>query len=383
MVKKGYKQTEIGVIPEDWEVKELKEVCKPSSNKVNPLAISENYKCIELEHIEQNTGILLGYTNSKNTKSQKTLFNKNDVLFGKLRPYLRKYYFAQFKGLCSTEIWVLNALANIENKWLFYIIQTDNIIDVANQSTGTKMPRAEWNIVGDFKIPIPPKPEQEKIAKVLSDTDELIKNLKELIAKKEDIKKATMQQLLTGKKRLKGFSGEWVEKKLGEVARIKKGIQYNKEFLSKIGKYPVINGGIEPSGFTDKFNCNENTITISEGGNSCGYVDYIKTKFWLGGHCYSLLTLKQNKIFLYYLIKFNEKKIMNLRVGSGLPNIQISSLEEFAIKIPTDITEQKAIAKILSVMDEEIEALKEKLEKTEAIKQGMMQDLLSGRIRLI
>jgi len=128
----------------------------------------------------------------------------------------------------------------------------------------------------------------------------------------------------------------------------------------------------------------ENTITISEGGNSCGFVNYCKTKFWLGGHCYSLKITNTDldKEFLYQFLKFKEKSIMNMRIGSGLPNIQKKNLNEFELFIPKDKSEQTAIAITLSDMDAEIESLEQKRDKYTILKQGMMQQLLTGRIRI-
>jgi type I restriction enzyme S subunit len=181
-IKQGYKQTEIGVIPEDWEVKNLNEICKPSSTRINPLTANEDKKCVELEHLEQATGKLIGFADLKDLKSQKAIFEKNDVLFSKLRPYLRKFLFAEFNGACTTEIWVLKAEKEIESKWLYYLIQSDRIIEAANQSTGTKMPRAEWKTVGNTQISLPPKQEQTAIAAALSDVDALMGELDKLIA---------------------------------------------------------------------------------------------------------------------------------------------------------------------------------------------------------
>lgn len=109
MSNTAYKQTEVGLIPSDWEVKEFGEICCPSKARINPVTSSEIYKCIELEHLSQGSGILLGFANSQDLKSQKSIFEKGDVLFGKLRPYLRKYLLADFDGVCTTEIWVLKS----------------------------------------------------------------------------------------------------------------------------------------------------------------------------------------------------------------------------------------------------------------------------------
>ena len=117
--------------------------------------------------------------------------------------------------------------------------------------------------------------------------------------------------------------GNWNQDSLDSICNVVKGEQLNKLELEKSGDYPCINGGIEPSGYTNKFNRLENTITISEGGNSCGFINYLKVKFWSGGHCYTLQNIKDvfDTDYLYYALKGKEYKIMGLRVGSGIPNI--------------------------------------------------------------
>ena len=241
----GYRKNDIGIIPEDWEVKRLGEICFPSNKRINPKTSEVNYKCIELENITPETGRLIGYSYLRDSKSEKTLFLKGSVLFGKLRPYLRKYFLPNFEGVCSTEVWVLIPKDNIESGYLYYLVQTDRIISSANQSIGTKMPRAEWNIVGSTYVPLPPLSEQRAIARVLSDFDRLIESLDRLIEKKKLIKKGAMQLLLTGKKRLPGFKGEWVRKRLGEVLKYEQPAKYivkNTDYL-ETGFVPVLTPG--------------------------------------------------------------------------------------------------------------------------------------------
>ena len=174
----------------------------------------------------------------------------------------------------------------------------------------------------------------------------------------------------------------WKLNKLGAVCRIKKGVQFNRVELTDSGMYPCINGGIEPSGYSDLWNTNENTITISEGGNSCGFVNLIKTKFWSGGHCYSLLDLKSDieNDFLYQALKGRQNLIMDLRVGSGLPNIQQKAIKELEFLSPENPTEQTSIATILSKVDEAIAQTEQLIAKYTRIKTGLMQDLLTKGI---
>ena len=174
----------------------------------------------------------------------------------------------------------------------------------------------------------------------------------------------------------------WKEVTLGSICIVKKGEQYNKLNLENQGDYPCINGGISPSGYTDKWNTDKNTITISEGGNSCGYINLIPTKFWSGGHCYSILEIKEhlNYEFLYHALKSREKRIMDLRVGSGIPNIQQKAIKTFKIKFPESIPEQQKIAEILSSIDTAIGETEALIAKYERIKTGLMQDLLTKGI---
>lgn len=168
----------------------------------------------------------------------------------------------------------------------------------------------------------------------------------------------------------------WRFEKLGDISIIKKGEQLNKLDMIDHGAYPALNGGINPSGYTDKWNTGGNTIAISEGGNSCGYVNFVKEKFWCGGHCYAIEPYKSiDNLFLYQSLKYRQSDLMRLRVGSGLPNIQRKGLEDFRLLISTPVEQQK-IAEILGVVDEDIEKTDEVIKQTEKLKKGLMKELL-------
>jgi type I restriction enzyme S subunit len=170
------------------------------------------------------------------------------------------------------------------------------------------------------------------------------------------------------KLRFPEFSGEWEEKKLGDICLIKKGSQLNRDGLDAVGQYAVINGGITPSGYSDKWNTEANSITISEGGNSCGYVNFIKEKFWSGGHCYTLENIKNTvkNEYLFQYLKAYEIQIMRLRVGSGLPNIQKREISKFNVKVPS-ATEQIKIASFFTAIDTKIDQLTKKTDSFETI----------------
>lgn len=178
----------------DWEEKKLGEVITNKSEKYNPEKEKTNYKCIELEHLASETPSLLGYVDSNNSGSIKNKFDKDDVLFGKLRPYLKKYLQAPFDGVCSSEIWVLKG-KDILNTYLFRLVQTDEFISLANQSTGSKMPRADWNVISASLFAIPSKPEQQKIASFLSAIDDKINLVNQKLGKTKQYKKSLLQKM--------------------------------------------------------------------------------------------------------------------------------------------------------------------------------------------
>ena len=183
--------------------------------------------------------------------------------------------------------------------------------------------------VGDFFntahcIPATSK-EQQKIAALLNLITERIATQIKIIEKLESLIKGLYERLFNID------SAAYIQ--LGNVAKIQKGQQINGEELSEIGSYYVMNGGVVPSGYLEDFNTPANTISISEGGNSCGYVQYNGVPFWSGGHCYTLIEPINsfNYKYLFHYLKFKEQSIMALRIGSGLPNIQKKDLERFPI----------------------------------------------------
>ena len=227
------------------------------------------------------------------------------------------------------------------------------------------------------------KAEQEKIAEILQEQDRLIELKEKLIEEKKKQKQYLMEVLLTGKVRLPGFSYEWQSFRLGDICIIKKGEQLNKNCLLSEGEFAVINGGTTASGYYDMFNRDENTISISEGGNSCGYIAFNENKFWSGGHCYTLheINMQIDLFYLFYYLKSHEKEIMDLRVGSGLPNIQLSAIKNFIVQAPNRRVQEK-IAEILNSINSLILSLQKELEEQKRKKQSLMQLLLTGIVRV-
>ena len=177
-----------------WISKPFSEIAHLGKKRYTP-SPNESKPCIELEHIEQLTGRLLGSVNSSEQNSQKSAFEKGDVLFGKLRPYLKKYALPDFEGVCSTEIWVFKPTECVTSEFLYYLVQSEGFINAANISSGTKMPRAEWSKVASTVFFLPNIEDQTKIVNLLMQIDKKINTESMLLEKLEQFKKASLQKL--------------------------------------------------------------------------------------------------------------------------------------------------------------------------------------------
>ncbi|MBU0721942.1 restriction endonuclease subunit S [Patescibacteria group bacterium] len=200
--KKGLMQ-ELLDRSKNLKIVKFSQLVKMGKDKISPKEV-ENQRYIGLEHIGQGSGLLLGSGNSEETQSIKTIFKKGDILFGKLRPYLKKYWKAEFDGVCTTEILVFRPILNNDTDFIFQLIQSDKFIQHSiSKSFGTKMPRTDWKIISEFKIKIPSPEERKKIAEILSAIDSKINIDKQIKNKLAVLKKGFMQDLLGGRVRVK------------------------------------------------------------------------------------------------------------------------------------------------------------------------------------
>jgi type I restriction enzyme, S subunit len=187
----------------EWEAKRLGDVAQLRKDRTDPRRTGTHEFCIELEHIDQGTGNLIGHIATGDGSSLKSVFREDDVLFGKLRAYLRKFWLAARDGVCSTEIWVLVAMRSILlPQFLFQLVKVDRFIEAASSAYGTHMPRSDWNVVKNYEVSLPSVAEQTAIATVLSDMDAELAALETKLAKARQLKQGMMQELLTGRIRL-------------------------------------------------------------------------------------------------------------------------------------------------------------------------------------
>ena len=159
--------------------------------------------CVELEYLESQTGRLLRSTSATEQASLKTVFRTGDILFGKLRAYLRKYWLADREGVCSTEIWALVPNVRlVSSEFLFQLVKVDRFVEAASAAYGTHMPRSDWNIVKNYELTLPCLTEQSAIATILSDMDGEINAVEQKLDKLRTLKQGMTQELLTGRIRL-------------------------------------------------------------------------------------------------------------------------------------------------------------------------------------
>ena len=187
----------------EWETKRLGEFASIRNQKILPSDVLGDTACVDLDHIGQGDGRLLGYSAARDSTSTKYRFFAGDVLLGRLRSYLRKYWHANQDGICTTEIWPLMVDARqADSGFLYAVVQSDRFIGTASVSYGTHMPRSDWDVVKNFEVALPPLLEQRAIAIVLSDMDAEIAALEQRRDKTRMMKQGMMQQLLTGRVRL-------------------------------------------------------------------------------------------------------------------------------------------------------------------------------------
>ncbi len=262
--------------------------------------------------------------------------------------------------------------------YVFYQFQSELVKRQIHENIGATINQITNKNLNSFRIPSPPLPEQRAIAAALSDVDALLAKLDALIAKKRDLKQAAMQQLLTGKQRLPGFSGEWEVKRLGDVLKVRHG-KSQQGVVSTDGEYPILATGGE-IGRTNEYLYNKPSVLIGRKG-TIDFPQYVESPFW------TIDTLFFTEIFntaapKFIFYQFNMINWRGYNEASGVPSLNASTIENIEISCPR-LEEQAAIAVVLSDMDADLATLEARRDKTRALKQGMMQELLTGRIRLL
>ena len=408
-VKPGYKQTEVGVIPEEWGIVELSDTARViDSLHQTPSFAEDGYPMVRVTDIKPGNLSFVGTLMvteevfSEFTKNYKP--KRDDIVLSRVGSYGVSSFVETDEPFCMGQNTVV-LQPKLPPRFLYYVLNSCNIRQqIEDGSYGSGYKSLSLKNIKELRIPVPPtEAEQRAIATALSDVDGLLGGLDRLIAKKRDLKQATMQQLLTGQTRIPGVHGEWEETTLGEVATFLSGgtpSRSNDDYWtgdipwisasslrcfeiwrsdSKVTKEAVAAGSkMAPVG---------SSLLLVRGSALhneilCGLV----TKPVCFNQDVKALVPRPQVVprFLTLLIKGIAEEFLKLvsSAGNTAGVLDTKLLKAFAINLPS-IHEQTAIAEVLTEMDAELAALEQRREKTRALKQAMMQELLTGRTRLL
>ena len=396
MKETNFKHTDIGLIPQDWELKTLGEIgsfSKGSGISRTDAATGDipAVRYGELYTIHDNLIKEFGSHISKQVATTAKKLTKGDIVFtcsGETKEDIGKSaaFLYDCEAYAGGDLIILSPDKDYSPEYLGFTTNSKECKEQkAARGQGDAVVHISAREISTIQIPLPPTiDEQKRIAEALQNIDSLIEALDEQIAKKQAIKTGAMQQLLTAKTRLQGFTGEWKEIVLSKIATITIGEFVHKNKQNPNGLYPVYNGGITETGYYDDFNNTANKIVISARG-AAGYINKVERPYWAGNSSYSvgIINKEFDWIYIYYFMKSKQETLTeNRQQGGGVPAVNKNQITDFVIFCPPTLAEQRAIAEVLSNMDAEIQAMQEERNKYALIKQGMMQELLTGKIRI-
>ena len=387
-VRPGYKQTEVGVIPEDWEVKPLSQV----SDKIMVGIASAATHAYRAKGVPlfRNQNIKSGCLDDSDllfiAPEYESIFRNKRLQGGDLLtirtgyPGVTAIVPRQYDGAQSFTTLITRPKKNeVDGPYLCHFINSEKGQKFFSQSQiGGAQKNVNAGTLRGMLVPLPSHPEQRAIAEALGDVDGLLAALDRLIAKKHDLKQAAMQQLLTGQTRLPGFHGAWEVKRLGDVLRVRHGkSQYG--IAVPDGKYPILASGGE-IGRTNNCIYDKPSVLIGRKG-TIDAPRYVDAPFWtVDTLFFTEISSEVDAKFMFY--KFTMIPWRCFNEASGVPSLNAKTIENIEITKP-NLAEQTAISEVLSDMDAELAALERRRDKTRLLKQAMMQELLTGRTRLV
>ena len=416
-MKEGYKQTEIGVIPENWDIGSLKEAFQRLDAGVS---VNSDESAYSDYYVLKTSAVRNGFVNAKEAKPVvradyprlKCPVKKGSIIISRMNTPAM----VGECGFCAEEapntflpdrLWQVEPSASkYDFQWLNYLLNTEKY-SAAIRATATGTSNSMKNIAKDrlleILIPKPTLPEQQRIAEALSDMDELIASLEKLIAKKKAIKQGAMQELLPGKRRLPGFSGEWEIRAISSLGKFVSGNGFPLEFQGhQVGKYPFYkvsdfnnigneqylkraNNYISPR-IAEKLKCNiipMDSIVFAK----IGAAIFLERKKLTTVECCidnNTMSFQANDCvsphFLWYV--FQTIRFGDLVEATALPSLSGMSIGGISKLFPPTREEQEAIASVLLDIDHAIADTSQRLDKVRQIKNGMMQQLLTGKIRV-
>ncbi|MCC2255989.1 restriction endonuclease subunit S [Ruminococcus sp. CLA-AA-H200] len=398
-VPEGYKQTGQNIIPQGWKKLSFEQVAMVRSGLVSPK--TEPYSSmlyIGPENIEKDTGRIqnVRFATELGLISGKFYFDAFSIVYSKIRPNLNKVCVPDFEGICSADCYSIKVRENIDRNYLFALMLSHQFYKRAVAcSMRTGMPKINQDDLNTICLVFPDNlEEQQKISAILTTQDKVIELKEKRLAEKQRQKKYFMQQLLTSKRRLPGFSGEWKTERLGKLFLERK--ETNCEGLEML----AITGtqGIIPRKELDLKNNSSNDK--SKYLRVCvGDIGYNTMRMWQGVSAYSnydgivspaYTILKPNPSinakYFAYLFKMPEIIFLFYRFSQGLVDdtrsLKYENFKKIKVFYPPDIKEQTAIVEVLSTADREIDLLRQNIEQENQKKKALMQLLLTGIVRV-
>ena len=383
-MRAGYKRTDAGIIPVDWKVNTLGEIGDVRMCKRVLKQQTRSNGDVPFYKIGTFGGVADAYINHSLFEEFKRKYSypkKGDVLISAAGTIGRSVIFdgspSYFQD--SNIVWIENDESKATNEYLWHRYQ---VTKWAVSHGGTVARLYNDSLRTKIHIPVPTLSEQRAISLALSDVDALITALDRLIAKKSDIKKATMWRLINGTTRIPGFSSAWKEERLGDlIIKLRKTTRPSSAGRES-GSFPFFTNTTKPvERYLDEADFDTEAIIANTGGEA--YFNYYNGRFAAMSDC-MVLEARINTKYLYYFLKLLEQSInCDGFTGSGIKHLDKKYFRNIALSYPTEIDEQNAITSVLTDMDAEIFALEARRDKTRALKQGMMQELLTGKTRLL
>ncbi|WP_339078238.1 restriction endonuclease subunit S (plasmid) [Acetobacter sp. AC2005] len=376
------------MLPEGWKSEKLGDLCtlNPKCPHIQSASLTSFISMDGVSNDAKISRVTLHHF--KKEKNGFSYFQEHDILVAKITPcfengkggYLDKLPTSH--GFGSTEFHVLRPSPNADGKFIYYITTSERFrtLGEMNMQGSAGQKRVPKNFIERFSIATPPLPEQKKIAAILSTWDRAIEGTEKLLANSQQQKKALMQQLLTGKKRLPGFTGAWKKKTLSNFCQIKTGKKDVNEGCEN-GKYPFFTCAKQHT-FSNNYSYECEAILIA-GNGEVGKTHYYNGKFEAYQRTYILSDFTNISVFflLHFIEFFLPLDISKEKQHGAMPYIKLGTLKDFSVLTPP-LPEQEVIATVLSTADEEIAAIESDLSRLRQEKKALMQQLLTGKRRV-
>ena len=398
-IKQGYKQTKVGIIPEDWEVVKLGDICKFQQGVQVDLELQKNYpidgyvKFLRIENYTQNSN---DFRYIPINLSQNKTIAENEIAivrYGATAGYIARGY----NGVLANNLFkLIPNLKFIKNEFLYFCLTSQKVFNFfQSEMAGGAMPALSFGIVEVLKLYLPPLKQQEKIAEILTTWDEAISLYVKLIEEKEQLKIGLMQKLLSGEVRFAGFCDEWKKVKLGDICNITTGTSKS-QFIGEGDYYVIDMGSVSSTGnliASKKTALQKDLLQKGDlimpkddigGGQIIGKVALIEedNKYILGDHVFKIVTKQNSRFLLYKINSFEVNNNLKRKVtGSAQLGLNKKNVEDLQIYLPS-LPEQQRIAEVLSFADDALNLLKKELEELKQQKKGLMQKLLTGEVRV-